>query len=67
MDFSLDSRALWREWLVRQLAQLLEEPEVEICSLSDEEDLLGYGLDSIRLMYLQERIRAPGVLAPTEN
>ena len=61
MDLSLDSRAHWREWLVRQLAQLLEEPEVEICSLSDEEDLLGYGLDSIRLMYLQERIRAQGV------
>ena len=30
------------------------------CALADDDDLLGCGLDSIRLMYLQERLRARG-------
>jgi dihydroaeruginoic acid synthetase len=62
MDQSLDSRASIRSWLVGQLADLLGEPLDEVASLSDDDDLLGYGLDSIRLMYLQERLRAQGVV-----
>ena len=50
-----------RAWLIEHLAQLLGATVAEIDSLGDEENLLGCGLDSIRLMYLQERLRSHGV------
>ncbi len=36
------------------------EPLADVRALADDDDLLGCGLDSIRLMYLQERLRARG-------
>lgn len=62
MDVLVDSRSQWRDWFVEQLTQLLQESEGEIRTLSDEDDLLGCGLDSIRLMFLQERLRARGAV-----
>ncbi|MGE7955558.1 amino acid adenylation domain-containing protein [Pseudomonas sp. NPDC089530] len=50
-----------RSWLIEHLAQLLGATADEIDSLGDEENLLGCGLDSIRLMYLQERLRSHGL------
>ncbi|AKA24237.1 non-ribosomal peptide synthetase [Pseudomonas chlororaphis] len=50
-----------RSWLIEHLAQLLGATGAEIDSLGDEENLLGCGLDSIRLMYLQERLRSHGL------
>ncbi|CAM3922444.1 non-ribosomal peptide synthetase [Pseudomonas wadenswilerensis] len=50
-----------RPWLIEHLAQLLGATVDEIDSLGDEENLLGCGLDSIRLMYLQERLRSHGL------
>lgn len=55
-----DTTAL-RRWLIEHLAQLLGATVEEIDSLGDEENLLGCGLDSIRLMYLQERLRSHGL------
>lgn len=53
--------SLLRTWLIEHLAQLLGATVAEIDSLGDEENLLGCGLDSIRLMYLQERLRSHGL------
>ncbi|WP_263143540.1 amino acid adenylation domain-containing protein [Pseudomonas sp. RIT-PI-AD] len=50
-----------RPWLIDYLAQLLGATVEDIDSLGDEENLLGCGLDSIRLMYLQERLRSHGL------
>ncbi|MDH0303282.1 MULTISPECIES: amino acid adenylation domain-containing protein [unclassified Pseudomonas] len=50
-----------RPWLIEHLAQLLGATMAEIDHLGDEENLLGCGLDSIRLMYLQERLRSHGL------
>ncbi len=50
-----------RTWLIEQLAQLLGATAADIHNLGDEENLLGCGLDSIRLMYLQERLRSHGL------
>ncbi len=50
-----------RPWLLEHLAQLLGATVAEIDSLGDQENLLGCGLDSIRLMYLQERLRSHGL------
>lgn len=50
------------QWLLTQLAELLDEPIAEIATLSINEDLLSYGLDSIRLMFLHERLRQRGIL-----
>lgn len=50
-----------RLWLIEHLAQLLGASVAEIDSLGDEQNLLGCGLDSIRLMYLQERLRSHGL------
>ena len=50
-----------RTWLIEHLAQLLGATVAEIDSLGDEENLLGCGLDSIRLMYLHERLRSHGM------
>ncbi|MGE8390968.1 amino acid adenylation domain-containing protein [Pseudomonas sp. BIGb0427] len=50
-----------RFWLIEHLAQLLGASVAEIDSLGDEQNLLGCGLDSIRLMYLQERLRSHGL------
>ncbi|WP_442113750.1 amino acid adenylation domain-containing protein [Pseudomonas sp. NUPR-001] len=50
-----------RTWLIEHLAQLLGASVAEIDTLGDEENLLGCGLDSIRLMYLQERLRSHGL------
>lgn len=61
MDLPLDSRPGLRDWLVAQLAELLGEPLDDVRLLADDDDLLGCGLDSIRLMYLQERLRAGGL------
>ncbi|MGP9652844.1 amino acid adenylation domain-containing protein [Halomonas sp. AOP35-4E-18] len=61
MNLPLDSRSALRSWLVEQLADLLGEPLSDVQSLSDEDDLLRCGLDSIRLMYLQGRLRSSGV------
>lgn len=61
MDLPLDSRSGLRHWLTEQLADLLGEPLDDVRTLTDDDDLLGCGLDSIRLMYLQERLRAGGV------
>ena len=55
-----DSRTALRDWLTEQLADLLGEPLADVRALADDDDLLGCGLDSIRLMYLQERLRARG-------
>jgi len=52
-----------RPWLLEQLAPLLGATVAEIDSLGDQENLLGCGLDSIRLMYLQERLRSHGLQA----
>lgn len=52
-----------RTWLLEQLAPLLGATVAEIDSLGDQENLLGCGLDSIRLMYLQERLRSHGLQA----
>lgn len=58
MDLPPDSRTALRDWLTEQLADLLGEPLADVRALADDDDLLGCGLDSIRLMYLQERLRA---------
>jgi len=50
----------WRDWLVIQLADLLDEPVQDVARLEDTDDLLGCGMDSIRLMYLCERLRREG-------
>ncbi|MBF3233163.1 hypothetical protein HKW85_35675, partial [Pseudomonas aeruginosa] len=55
MDLPPDSRTALRDWLTEQLADLLGEPLADVRALADDDDLLGCGLDSIRLMYLQER------------
>lgn len=55
-----ESRPAHRRWLVAQLAELLAEPLADVEALADDDDLLGCGLDSIRLMYLQERLRGLG-------
>ncbi|WP_431520134.1 phosphopantetheine-binding protein, partial [Pseudomonas aeruginosa] len=60
MDLPPDSRTALRDWLTEQLADLLGEPLADVRALADDDDLLGCGLDSIRLMYLQERLRARG-------
>ena len=60
MDLPPDSRTALRDWLTEQLADLLGEPLADVRALEDDDDLLGCGLDSIRLMYLQERLRARG-------
>ncbi|WIX32331.1 amino acid adenylation domain-containing protein [Salinicola sp. JS01] len=60
MDLPLDSRSALRDWMTEQLAELLGEPLDDVRALADDDDLLGCGLDSIRLMYLQERLRAGG-------
>ena len=52
-----------RHWLLEQLAPLLGATVAEIDSLGDQENLLGCGLDSIRLMYLQEQLRSHGLQA----
>lgn len=49
------------QWLLTQLAELLDEPLTEIAEVPINEDLLSYGLDSIRLMFLQERLRQRGI------
>lgn len=54
------SLAASRDWLVIQLAELLEESLVTIATLEDHDDLLSCGMDSIRLMYLCERLRRQG-------
>lgn len=61
MDLPPDSRTALRDWLAEQLAELLGEPLDDVRALADDDDLLGCGLDSIRLMYLQERVRARGL------
>lgn len=60
MDLPPDSRTALRDWLTEQLADLLGEPLADVRALADDDDLLGCGLDSIRVMYLQERLRARG-------
>lgn len=60
MDLPLDSRTALRDWLVEQLAELLGEPPDDVRALADNDDLLGCGLDSIRLMYVQERLQVQG-------
>lgn len=52
MDLPPDSRTALRDWLTEQLADLLGEPLADVRALADDDDLLGCGLDSIRLMYL---------------
>ncbi|MXN77939.1 amino acid adenylation domain-containing protein [Burkholderia sp. 4701] len=51
---------LSRARLAALVAELLDEPADEIASLGDDEDLLSYGFDSIRLMYLQTRVNRMG-------
>ncbi|WP_353980204.1 amino acid adenylation domain-containing protein [Salinicola endophyticus] len=60
MDLPLDSRPALRDWVTEQLAELLGAPHDDVRTLTDDDDLLSCGLDSIRLMYLQERLRARG-------
>ena len=50
MDLPPDSRTALRDWLTEQLADLLGEPLADVRALADDDDLLGCGLDSIRLM-----------------
>lgn len=54
------SSVLSRSRLAALLAELLAEPADEIAALGDDEDLLSYGVDSIRLMYLQTRVNRMG-------
>lgn len=49
-----------RSQLVALLAELLDEPADAIAALGDDEDLLSYGVDSIRLMYMQTRVNRMG-------
>ncbi len=60
MNLPLDGRAAARMWLVERLARLLKEPVTEVQALADDDDLLGCGLDSMRLMSLQEHLRSEG-------
>lgn len=54
------SDVFFRSRLVALLAELLGEPAADIAALGDDEDLLSYGVDSIRLMYMQTRLSRMG-------
>ncbi|WP_038771215.1 condensation domain-containing protein, partial [Burkholderia pseudomallei] len=54
------SDVFFRSRLVALLAELLGEPADDIAALGDDEDLLSYGVDSIRLMYVQTRLSRMG-------
>lgn len=50
--------ALTREQLREHVANLVQE---DVSELSDEDDLLDWGLDSMRIMTLVEKLRKQGV------
>ncbi|ALK30699.1 non-ribosomal peptide synthetase [Burkholderia plantarii] len=60
---AIDSRLsgnLSRRWFVERLAELLGESVDDITALDDDENLLGCGLDSIRLMSLLASVNRAG-------
>lgn len=58
MSGTADTGALTRRQVREHVAELLQENAEEI---GDEDDLLDWGLDSMRIMTLVEKLRARGV------
>ncbi|WP_455926545.1 amino acid adenylation domain-containing protein [Pseudomonas putida] len=61
MTSAVDPSTPLRPWLIAQVAELLGADCAEIEALAPDTNLLGIGLDSIRLMHLQERLRSHGL------